>query len=1209
MKATNERGPEAREELSNDALVRRALERLSLLEDDPEIAAARPDADAIAAIQACATTIETVAKAFELYADRACFEERRVEDGAAGARLSTELRKVTYREVWARVEAFASGLAHEALAAPGAFVGICGFGSVDWVVADFAALRLAAVSVPIQTNMSPGDLEQILREAEVSCLVCSVEQIDAVDAVLPQCPSVTSLVVIDVRDGDRAAAAKLARRARAPSGPRVLTIGAVEARGIERGIVPMTSPSARPDPDPLMSLVYTSGSTGTPKGAMLPESLLRELWQTGFSVRLLRRMPELPQITVNYMPLNHAAGRMSITTAIVRGGLTSFVAKSDMSTLFEDIRLARPTMLMLVPRVAATIFQHYQGELVRRSPRGAGESERARVSEEIMSEMRGSFLGDRLLIVMTGTAPTPPEIAAFIKRCFDVPVVDAYGTTEAGPLTFDDRVDADLGLDWKLVDVPELGYRTTDEPFPRGELHLKSRFVVPGYYKNARATRQLFDDDGYLNTGDIVEQRGPDRLVWIDRAKNVLKLSQGEFVATSRLEGLFASRSPYIRQIYVYGNGLRSYLLAVVVPDVEAASSALRARGIEPDDQAIKALIRSDVDRVAREEHLRGHEVPRDFLLEREPFSVERGLLTDSNKQSRPRLQARYGERLEALYGAIERAQVEELYALRGGDGARGEASVAERVRRAMGVTLGLADLDLRQSEQSFIQLGGDSLSAVGLEELIHDVTGVRVPVGVLLDPTSSVRTVVEYVERALSGELGRDVTFADVHGAGAKAVRAEDLVIEKFLAPAEIEAARAAEPPSALPPRAEVALLTGANGFLGRFLALELLERLAGERTKLYAIVRASSDSAAFERLASSYRSDPALAQRFEALARGGRLAVLAGDLMKPRFGLAEGVYARLSREVDLVVHNGALVNHALGYEALFEPNVLGTVAVMRFALAGRVKSTAYVSTVGVMSGQGGPGRVVGEDEDVRALFREKPTESGYAAGYGASKWASEVLLRDAHEKLGLPVVVFRPSEIMAHSVYRGQVNVPDFFTRLLAGIVYTELAPRSFYADAAPAAARHYDGVPVDVVARSIAAPAVERGQAGGLATYNVVNPYDDDGISLDVIVHWVKTAGYPVRRVADYDAWFRLFHDRLTSLPEARRQHSPLAILEAWSAPQGAAPIPRLGSERLRARLAALDESLAAFPHVSEALIHKTLDDLATLRVIDRPLRMAG
>ncbi|MBX3203457.1 MAG: thioester reductase domain-containing protein [Labilithrix sp.] len=1210
MATKSARDPEEAE-LSNDALVRRSQERLRLLDGDPEVAGARPDMDAIAAIQRCATTIETVAKAFELYADRACFEERAFEGSAGdGVRLLPELRTVSYRDVWKRVEAFASGLAHERLAAPGAFVGICGFGSVDWVVADFALLRLAAVSVPLQTNMSPADLEQIIREARLTCIVCGPSELDAIDAVLARCPSVTSLVVMDVRAGDRSAAAKVARRQRATEGPRVLTMAALEDRAREKGIVPMTLPSVRPEPDPLMTLVYTSGSTGTPKGAMVPESLYRELWQTGFSVRMLRKMPELPQITVSYMPLNHAAGRMTVTTAIVRGGLTSFVAKSDMSTLFEDIRLARPTMLLLVPRVAATIFQHYQGELVRRVPRGASESERVKVSGEIMAEMRRSFLGDRLLIAMTGTAPTPPEIVAFIKRCFDVPVVDGYGSTEAGPLTFDDRVDADLGLEWKLVDVPELGYRATDKPFPRGELHVKSRFVIPGYYENERATKQLFDDDGYLNTGDIVEARGPDRLVWIDRAKNVLKLSQGEFVATSRLEGLFSSQSPFIRQIYLYGNGLRSYLLAVVVPDVEAASAVLRERGIAPDDAALKALIRTDIDRIARAEHLRGHEVPRDFLLEREPFSVERGLLTDSNKQSRPRLQARYGARLEALYGALERAQVEELYALRGADGARGAVSVAERVKRAMGVTLGLSDLDVREAEQSFIQLGGDSLSAVGLEALIHDVTGVRVPVGLLLDPTSSVRGVVEYVEGALAGNERRAVTFAEIHGAGAKSIRASDLAIDKFLGAAELDAARAATPASSLPPRAEVALLTGANGFLGRFLALELCERLASERTKLYAVVRAPSDAAAFERLASSYRADPRLAERFEALAAGGRIAVLAGDLMKPRLGLAEGVYARLATEVDLVVHNGALVNHALGYEALFEPNVLGTVEVMRFALTRRIKSVSYVSTVGVMSGLE---RAVGEDEDVRALFREKPTASGYAAGYGASKWASEILLRDAHEELGLPVAVFRPSEIMAHQRYRGQVNVPDFFTRLLAGLIYTELAPRSFYDPAASDASRHYDGLPADVVARSIAAPSVSRAPredgAARYETFNVVNPHDDDGISLDVIVHWVTTAGYPVRRVADYDTWFRMFHDRLASLPEPRRQHSPLAILDAWAAPQGARPLPRLDSTRLRERLAAIDAELASFPHVSEALIHKTLDDMATLRVIDRPLRMTG
>jgi fatty acid CoA ligase FadD9 len=207
--------------------------------------------------------------------------------------------------------------------------------------------------------------------------------------------------------------------------------------------------------------------------------------------------------------------------------------------------------------------------------------------------------------------------------------------------------------------------------------------------------------------------------------------------------------------------------------------------------------------------------------------------------------------------------------------------------------------------------------------------------------------------------------------------------------------------------------------------------------------------------------------------------------------------------------------------------------------------------------------------------------------------------LLREAHDQLGLPVAIFRPSEIMADSAYRGQVNVPDFFARLLAGIVSTHLAPKTFYADEAP---RHYDGVPVEIVARAIAAASVS-GRAGS-PSYNVVNPHRGDGVSLDVIVEWVKSAGYEVERILDYDDWYRRFHDRLAALPEPARQRSPLAILEAWSRREGVRPT--IDGARLLERLHAIDPSLADFPHVTEALIHKTLADMALLGIIEPPKR---
>ena len=87
--------------------------------------------------------------------------------------------------------------------------------------------------------------------------------------------------------------------------------------------------------------------------------------------------------------------------------------------------------------------------------------------------------------------------------------------------------------------MPDLGYFRTDRPHPRGELLVKSEGLFPGYYKRPELTAEMFDDDGYYRTGDIVAETGPDQLVYLDRRNNVLKLSQGEFVTVSKLEAAF----------------------------------------------------------------------------------------------------------------------------------------------------------------------------------------------------------------------------------------------------------------------------------------------------------------------------------------------------------------------------------------------------------------------------------------------------------------------------------------------------------------------------------------------------------------------------------------------------------------------------------------------------------------------------------------------
>ena len=244
--------------------------------------------------------------------------------------------------------------------------------------------------------------------------------------------------------------------------------------------------------------------------------------------------------------------------------------------------------------------------------------------------------------------------------CFDLFMVEGYSCTEAGggALVRDNKIQSPPVLEYRLRDVPELGYFATDKPHPRGEFCYKTENMVTEYYKDPEATAKLFDEDGFSCTGDIVELRGADEVYLIDRRKDVIKLSQAEYVAVGPLGSKFEHGSASILQSYIYGNSHRSFLLAVIVPDMEAVALAL---GHEPNEKELKEHLRSELLNVASREELKSFEVPRDFIVELEPFTQKNGLLTSSSKRLRPALNRKYGEQLEALYEEIEKSSTSKI--------------------------------------------------------------------------------------------------------------------------------------------------------------------------------------------------------------------------------------------------------------------------------------------------------------------------------------------------------------------------------------------------------------------------------------------------------------------------------------------------------------------------------------------------------------------
>ncbi len=1170
---------------------RYVLRVLELAETDPEIKQLMPDSTVGERARTPELSVDrAIDTLLEGYAERPALGERKYqieldeETGSSVRNYLPEYHMVSYRELQSRIHALANTWRHHDKygVAPDEFVCIIGFASVDYAVIDTACAYAQAVTVPMQSATSGADIDEIFANINPAAVAATIE--DLVIAAQHACThgGIRTLIAFDYdqRDDHDRAQWQAAQSELDNAGVNTQLVSLNELLAFGRDFTFEFLPAHPEAEEHMGAIIHSSGSTGKPKGAIFKDAANQQGW-------LSRSKETFPTVSVLFAPLNHGMGRALLHSILGKGGSVYITLKSDMSTLFEDIRLARPTYMSFFPRVFELIYQYYQNEVTRRVSEGAGDEQS--IGQQVMQQMRHTFLGDRLRAGTVGSAPTSQTVKDFIVDCFDILLAEGYSNTEAGAgaVTINGRIQRPPVIEYKLADVPELGYYTTDKPYPRGELCYKTEFAIRGYYKQPEATAQLFDEEGFTRTGDIVEERGTDHVVIIDRRKDVLKLSQGEYVAVGPLGTVFESGSPLIKQTYIYGNSMQSYLLAVIVPDVEAATTML-GEGYTEDQ--LRSAIRDQLQSIAQDQQLKSFEVPRDFIIEHQPFSQENGLLSSVKKRLRPALQRKYGERLEALYEQQDRRQEEELKALKDPDS---PLTTLEKLGKLLESNLRRQNIDLSQPK-TFSELGGDSLGAVLFSMSIEDIFGVTIPADSILSPTGSPQQWAEQIEKTLlQGDDARP-TFSSIHGKDATLIQQADLDLEKFL-----DEDTVANAPGAAKPVEETrtVLLTGANGFLGRAVCLQYLEKLAPVNGKLICLIRALDDAAARARLDEVFKGvDPQLEGHYKSLAEN-HLEVLAGDVGEPLLGLSEATFNRLASEVDRISHVGALVNHRLHYTHLFGPNVAGSAEIIRLALTTRIKAVDFVSTEAVLRHtdmQSG----MGEDA---ALIDSVELSDHYGNGYSASKWAGEYLMQQANSKFGVPVNTLRGDMMLAHSTIKGMINVSDLFTRLLFSIVTTGIAPYSFYklnADGSKIKA-HYDAAPVDVVAASVV--GVSDIQHSEYRTYNIHNYHEDDGCSLDTFVDWIESAGYSVTRIQEYDQWLARFRDKLNTLPEEQKQQSAIEVLGAYA--QARDREHKIPCDRFRQLVAGLSIG-PEIPSLDEAYIHKFLGDMQALGLIQAP-----
>jgi len=573
-------------------------------------------------------------------------------------------RWLNYGELYQLVQEVGSGYVNHCQLKPKDFVGLFSVNRKEWVISEHACYTQSLVPVPLYDTLGPDASRYIINQTEMRVLVVSKSNVKKIKEIIKECPTLKYIVQMD--DG---------LNANEFENVEFLTLSDLAKLGRDKPAQPVP-----PAPNDMATICYTSGTTGDPKGVMLSHrALIADISGAithGINVRN-------DDVYISYLPLAHMMERIVLNTMLIIGASVGFF-RGDILQLFDDLAELKPTLFVSVPRLFNRIYDKviagvsqagglkqylFNKALATKSENAKhGKLTHAVWDSLVFAKVR-ERLGGRVRMMITGSAPISAEVMDFLRSSFSVPIIEGYGQTEtaaAATCTLSSiHRSGNVGVplpcaEIKLVDVPEMGYTAKDSVGPRGEVCIRGPICCDGYFKNEEKTKELFDEHGWLHTGDIGLILPDGTLKIIDRKKNIFKLAQGEYVAPEKIENIL-TRVPYIAQAFIHGESLMSSLVAIFVPDFEVLVPWAKQNNIQDlsheslcQNEQVRSLISREVKEMAGASKLHGFEIPRAFHLSTELFSVENDLLTPTFKLKRPQAKAKYAEQINKMYQQIE---------------------------------------------------------------------------------------------------------------------------------------------------------------------------------------------------------------------------------------------------------------------------------------------------------------------------------------------------------------------------------------------------------------------------------------------------------------------------------------------------------------------------------------------------------------------------
>jgi len=208
----------------------------------------------------------------------------------------------------------------------------------------------------------------------------------------------------------------------------------------------------------------------------------------------------------------------------------------------------------------------------------------------------------------------------------------------------------------KLVDFPDAGYFTTNEP-EQGEIWIRGESVATSYFNNEEESKEAFEG-GWFKTGDIGEWDKNGHLKIIDRKKNLVKTSNGEYIALEKLESVYRA-CPLVANICVYADRNRTKPVALIVP-VEGPLRRLAAEaGVDGEleelvhNDRVRVAVLRDLIAVGRRGGLAGIELVEGVVLTEEEWTPQNNLVTSAHKLNRRGILEKYREEVDRAYRAV----------------------------------------------------------------------------------------------------------------------------------------------------------------------------------------------------------------------------------------------------------------------------------------------------------------------------------------------------------------------------------------------------------------------------------------------------------------------------------------------------------------------------------------------------------------------------